>query len=86
MKKDNDKYFRTTSLNIAIFLLANEYKIAGINAVNGSQKEFAFINPPSLEELVEVYKFGAKNDERLLVGIHEVEQARRELMDRLNDY
>lgn len=85
MKKDTEKYYRTSGLNIAVFLYANNYQIAGINAVNGSQKEFVFINSPSLEELVEIYKFGSKNDERLLVGIHEVEQARRELLDRLND-
>lgn len=85
MKKDTDKYFRTTNLNIAVFLFASEYQIAGINTVNGSQKEFCFIKTASLDEMIDIYKFGAKDDDRLLVGVHQYEQARRELLDRLND-
>jgi len=85
MKKDTEKYYRTTNLNIAVFLFSNEYQIAGISTVTGSQKEFCFIKTDSLDEAVDIYKFGAKDDDRLLVGVHQYEQARRELLDRLND-
>ncbi len=83
MKKD--KYFRTTNLSLAIFLFANDQQIGGINPINAEQKEFAFIKTDYLEELVFIYKFGEKDDDRLLVNVHKYEQARRELLDRLND-
>jgi hypothetical protein len=38
-----------------------------------------------LEELVELFKFGDRDDPQLLVNVHSYEQARRELLDRLND-
>jgi hypothetical protein len=80
-----DKYFRTTNLTLSVFLYANGQKITGINSVNKDQKEFAFLETSMLEELIDLYKFGDKDDERLLVQVHVYEQARRELLDRLND-
>jgi hypothetical protein len=38
-----------------------------------------------LEDLVEKYKFGERNDADLLVPVHKYEQARNELLDRLNE-
>jgi hypothetical protein len=78
-----NRYFRTTNLNLAVFLYASDHPISGINVVDGDQKEFAFVNGPVLEELVDLYKFGNRDDDRLLVPIHKYEQARRELLDRL---
>lgn len=83
MKKD--KHFRTTNLNLAIFLFANNQQISGINSVNREQKEFAFIETNYLEELIWLYKFGERDDERLLINVHVYEHARRVLLDRLND-
>jgi hypothetical protein len=83
MKKD--KCFRTTNLNLAVFLFASDQQIGGINPVNADQKEFAFIKTNSLEELAWLYRYGDKDDDRLSVPVHKYEQARRELLDRLND-
>lgn len=82
MKKD--KYFRTTNLNLAIFLFINNQQISGVNPVSEGQKEFAFIKSDYLEELAWLYKFGDRDDERLLVYVHRYEQARRELLEKLN--
>lgn len=82
MKKD--KYFRTTNLNLAVFLFASNQQVCGIEPVSGEQKSFAFIKTDFLEELVWLYSFGDKDDERLLVQVHKYEQARRELLDKLN--
>lgn len=76
---------RLTNLNLATFLYANDQQIAGIDPVSEEQKEFSFIKTDALEELVWLYKFGEKDDDRLLVDVHRYEQARRELLDRLND-
>ena len=83
MKKD--RYFRTTNLNLGVFLYAQNQPIAGVNPVAGDQKEFAFLDVPRVKELVDLYKFGDRNDVRLSVEVHRYEQARRDLLDRLND-
>ena len=86
MEKDSDRYFRSCSFPLVIFLYARDQQIAGINPVdNTGKKEFAFVKTPRLEELVDKYKFGAKDDPDIFVSVHSYEQARRELLDRLND-
>ena len=83
--KTKDRYYRTASLQLAIYLYAKDQQIAGINAVSDSgKKEFAFVLSPYLEELIEKYKFGDRADSDLLVPVHVYERARNELLDRLN--
>ena len=82
---EKDKYFRSPNLNLAIFLYTKDQQIAGINNISVDQKEFVFIKTDNLEELIYLYKYGDRDDERLLVEVHKYEQARRELLDRLND-
>ncbi len=84
MRRD-ERYFRTSSLPLSIFLYSKGQQIAGIDFVsNSSKKEFAFVFSPCLEELVEKYKFGERIDPDLLVQVHLYERARDELLDRLN--
>jgi hypothetical protein len=80
-----DKYVRSTNLNLVTFLYANDQQIIGINPVNGNQKEFVLIKTDYLEEMIDLYKWGDKDDERLLVSVHKYEMARKELMDRLKN-
>lgn len=86
MMPNEIRYFRTTSLQLAVFLYTKQQQIAGINPLGeSSKKEFAFIVTPQLEELADKYKFGDRNDPDLLVPIHLYEHARNELLDRLNE-
>lgn len=86
MHQDEDRYFRTHSFPLVLFLFTKDQTIAGINPTEQAErKSFAFIKTPRLEELVNLYKFGDRNDPELLVLVHKYEQARRELLDRLND-
>ncbi|MDO8430177.1 MAG: hypothetical protein Q7S73_02320 [bacterium] len=86
IKKDSDRYFRSSSFPLAVFLFARGEQIAGINHTdNPNKKEFAFVHTDRLNELCEIYKFGKDEDVELLVPIRLVEQARRQLLDRLND-
>jgi len=85
MKKDADKYEKMTNLNQAVFLYAKDQPIVGINPLDGEQKEFAFLKTDMIEELIWLYRYGERDDERLLIEVHKYEQARRELLDRLND-
>lgn len=85
IKKDEDRYYRTPNLSLAIFLFANHQQVAGINETdNSSEKQFAFIQEESLDELVHSYRFGANNDPNLMVNVRLYEDARRFLLDRLN--
>lgn len=79
------KYYRTTNLNLAVFLYSTNHQIVGINPVVDGIKEFTFLKTDTVEENIELYKFGDKDDDRLLVNVHLYERARRELLDRLND-
>lgn len=82
---DDDKYLRVKNLNLAVFLYSNDQQIAGVNQLNRKQSEFCFIRTNLLDELEWLYKFGDKDDDRLLVSVHKYERARKELLDRLND-
>ena len=86
LRTDEEKYYRTTSLPLAIFLYAKDQQIAGVNYVSDStKKEFAFVRSAYLDELAETYKFAKPDDENLLVSVRVYEQARNSLLDRLND-
>ena len=85
MKKNIDRYIRTTNLNQAVFLYAKDQQIAGINTIDDNKKEFVFIKTNTLEELIWLYRYGERDDDRLLVEVHKLEHSRRELLDRLND-
>ena len=85
-KTDSDRYFRTCSFPLITFLYAKEQQIVGINQINNSgKKEFCFLHSEELQDLVYKYKFGGRNDPGLFVSALVYEQARRELLDRLND-
>ena len=84
MKKE--KYFKSASFPLAVFLYAKQQHVASIDPTDDpGRKEFAFLKTDKLNELVDLYKFGSRDDPELLVEVHAYEQARRELLDRLND-
>ncbi len=81
-----DKHFRSASFPLAVFLYVKQQHVASIDPTEDpGRKEFAFLKTDRLEELVDLYKFGDRGDPELLVEAHAYEQARRELLDRLND-
>ena len=84
--RTDERYFRSTSLPLATFLFAKGEKIAGVSPTdNPSKKEFVFASNNRLDELVDAYKFGERHAEDLLVPVHVYENARNELLDRLNE-
>ncbi len=81
-----DRYFKSASFPLVAFLFAKGEQVAGINPTdNPTKKEFSYILTPRLQELVDLYKFGDRNDPELLVNVYLYEQGRRQLLDRLND-
>jgi len=86
MKTHRERYLTTSAFNLAVFLFANDQQISGINRTNDSERQdFVFVKNEFLEELVNLYKFGQKNNDRLLVNVHRYEQARQELLSLLKD-
>jgi hypothetical protein len=89
MIKENmkrDKYFCTSSFPQAVFLKAKQQQITSIDLTDDpGRKEFSFSKTDRLDELVNLYKFGDRDDPDLLIEVHAYEQARRDLLDRLND-
>ena len=81
-----NRYYKSHSFPLVAFLFTKGQQVAGISPIEDTnKKEFSFIKTPYLEELVYLFKFGDKNNPELLVPVHKYEQARRELLDRLND-
>jgi hypothetical protein len=81
----NDRYYKTTNLNLATFLYVNDQMISGITSLDEKRKEFVFLRSDFLEELAWLWKFGQRNDKRLLVFVPKYEQARTDLINRLKD-
>ena len=82
-----DRYYRTSSLQLSIFLFAKKQQIAGVNATDEpGKKEFAFVKTDYLEELVDKYRYGISDDPDRTVDVGVYEHARNVLLDRLNDH
>lgn len=82
----SDRHFYTSQFALAAFLCAKNQQFAGINFTDDpNRKEFVFVKTKELDQLVEKYKYGDRNDSDLLVEAHAYEQARRELLDRLKE-
>lgn len=80
-----EKYYRTQKFNLSVYLYSKNQIIVGVNTITPRTKEFAFLNTEELDELIDLYRFGDKQDKRLLIPVHKYEQARNELLDMLND-
>lgn len=85
MEKNEERYFYTTSFPLACFLYSKEMQMSSPRDLGNRQKEFVFIRSEKLDELVDYYKFGLKEEEELLVNVRIYEQSRRELLEILNN-
>ena len=82
---NTDRYFRSSSFPLTAFLFSKGEQVTGINQTNKpGKKEFVFLLTPRLEELVDLYQFGEKDDLELFVNVNTYEQGRRQLLDKLN--
>ena len=86
MRKQIEKYFRSASFPLAVYLYSKNQQFTAIEPTDDpSRKVFVFLQTDQLLELVRLYKFGDRGDPDLLIEVHAYEQARRDLLDRLND-
>lgn len=81
-----EKHFETFSFPLSTFLYSKNQQFVAIEPTDDSdRKAFVFLQTDHLLELVRLYKFGDRGDPELLVPVHAYEQARRTLLDLLND-
>ena len=76
-------YFETTNLNLAVFLYFKNKLVAGVNP-NKKQRKYTFINNDSIQELIYLYEFGDRDDERLLIPIHQYKKIEYKLLTKIN--
>lgn len=77
-------YFETTNLNLAVFLCFNNKQVIGIN-LNNTRRKYSFINNASIQILNYLYKFGDRDDDRLLIPIHKYKQIEHKLLTKINN-
>lgn len=76
------KNYNTSSLNLATFLCAKEFKL--LNIKNGSKrKTFVFEHSDQLIELVRIFNFGETDDPKLMVNAREILQMLRNIKAKL---
>jgi len=85
MEKNEEKYFYSTSFQLACFLYSKRMQMSAPRNLNRKQKEFTWIRTPELEDLINVYKFGLKEEIELLINVRDYEQVRRELLEIINN-
>ena len=84
MKKE--KHFKTSAFPLSVFLKSKNQQFTAIEPTDDpGRKAFVFLQTDQLLELARLYKFGDRGDPGLLVEVHAYEQARRDLLDILNE-
>ena len=78
-----DKYYRTSDLNLATFLFTKVQNVPEVEWLDGEKKEFAFDKTDYLEDLIHTYLFGNSSNEELLVNVKFFIQAREQLLDKI---
>lgn len=67
-RPSDDRYFRTNSFNIAAFLFAKGFELAGIDkTVNPKRAEFIFANSIELQTALDEFQFSKENDPAILI-------------------
>ena len=85
MDKNEERYFYSTSFQLACFLYSKGMQMSVPREVGRKQKEFVWVRTSELDKLVDCYKFGLKEEKELLINVKDYEQSRRELLEILNN-
>ena len=69
ISRPDDRYFRTTSFNIAAFLFTKGFELANIDKLENPHKaHFVFPNSPELTMAVHVFNFAKEDSPELKVS------------------
>ncbi len=82
--KQENKYFRTASFYLAVFLLVKGLELVNIDRTNNAQKaQFVFIDSPEREFWLEAFNFAKENSPEVMVDARKFVMAIRMLKDKL---
>jgi len=80
---DTDKYFKTPSFQLAVFLYVKGQELVGLDWVDERKAVFVFIDTPMREYWVNVYSFGRSDDPEAMADIRKVLLSSKLLKDKL---
>jgi len=83
--KDEKRYLYTTSFPLASFLYSKGEQMSPPRDLERGKKEFVFFRNDKLNKLEEIYKFGLKKEKDLLINVRDYENARKFLLEILNN-
>jgi|GEM_PF-1133717 len=82
--KNEDKYFTTTSFNLAVFLFAKGFELVNISRFeNQKRANFVFANRIYSEELIHEFNFGKENTELVMVDARKLFYSSKLLKEKL---
>lgn len=82
--QNDDRYFRTSSFGISVFLLAKNIELADIDKISNSKRAtFVFVNCPDLQDLLQAFNYGKDDDLSVMVDVRRVLLATRQLKEKL---
>lgn len=79
-KYDSDRYYRTNQFNVAAFLFAKGFEIAGVDkTINPRRADFIFPNSVELEIAVHEFNFAKDSSPEILVNARTLFSAIKQL-------
>lgn len=79
-KPSDDRYFRTNQFNVAAFLFAKGFEIAGVDkTTNPKRAEFIFPNSVELEIAVHEFNFAKDSSSEILINARTLFSAIKQL-------
>lgn len=81
---NQDKYFRTNSFNVAVFLFTRGIALVNIvKTADPRRKSFVFLDFPEREWLLERFNFAKEDDPEVLVDARKMAKAMKALKEKL---
>jgi hypothetical protein len=80
----NQEFFKTTDLNLTVFLIVKGKKLEDI-LNHSKRKTFVFKLTPQLKNLVEVFNFAEEGNEEVMTDAREIMKIERELKTKLQN-
>ena len=81
---NNRTHYKTSSLNLSIFLVSKGLQLADIeNQTNSTRSIFVFVDSPQREHLVHLFNFAAEDEKETLVDARKILMAGKMLKEKL---
>jgi hypothetical protein len=78
-----NKYYKTSSFNLACFLASKGFELANIDKTDPRRCIFIFIDQPEREHLVQVFNFGKENDPKVIIDVRKFITATKQIKNAL---